>query len=183
MRDNDQFIDDLLGSALQVTATPRPGLEARVLTNLATARPRPRFAWFTLPQIAFASAAALALVFAIWGMRHRADARDPALAPIESASIPMLRVIPPAPVTATKTEAPQKPSLTPRPTKPAAARAETFPAPAELSEQERLVLAYLRRTPRSEVAFNSKPDPPREPEPVEMNFAVPAQHSTSEATK
>lgn len=182
MHGNDKFIDDLLDASLRVYATPRPGLEERVLTNLATARTQPRLAWFTLPRIAFSSAAAIALLFAIWGIQHRTDARAP-VAPIESASVSVLHTIPPAPATVTKVAVPQKSPLTERLSNPAPTRAETFPAPAELSEQERLVLAYLRRTPRAEVAFNSKPDPPREDSPTEMNFAVPAQHSTSEVTK
>jgi hypothetical protein len=183
MWDNDKFIDDLLSSSLHATATPRQGLEERIFTNLASAQPQPKLGWLTFPRIAFASAACIALVFAIWGMRHLADTRNPAVARIESASISVSRTIPPAPVTVTKTAALQKPSLTPARMRPAPARAETFPARAELSEQERLVLAYLRRTPRSEVAFNSKPDPPDDSGPVEMNLALPAQHSTSEVTK
>ena len=183
MRDNDKFIDDLLSRSVRATATPRPGLGERILTNLANAQPHPRVGWLTSPRIAFASAAFIGLVFAIWVMRPPTDQRHPALAPIESSTIAVPRAIPREPLAGTKTAAQQKPSLGERSPVGAPARAETFPAPAGLSEQEQLLLAYLRRTPRSEIAFNSKPDPPDDSEPAEMNLAIPAQHSTSEVTK
>src|SRR5205085_1694979 len=40
------------------------------------------------------------------------------------------------------------------------AKLDVFPSPSPLSPEEKLMLAYLRGTPRTEVAANSKPDVP-----------------------
>jgi hypothetical protein len=183
MPDNERFIDDLLDAALRVNLAPREGLEQRILANLKTAQSQPRDKWFTLPRMAFSAAAMAALVLVIWTLRPVSDSRHQTRPTVETTRVSLVHSTTASPQVTTKPRSEQKIRVRRKRADEASARAQTFPAPAGLSAQEQLLLSYLRRTPRSEVAFNSKPDPPRQDEPVEMNQAVPAQHSTSEATK
>jgi len=51
-----------------------------------------------------------------------------------------------------------------------------FPAPSPLSEQEKLLFAYLRRTPYQELVQNSKPDEPKVEN--EINQVTPEQEKS-----
>ena len=52
-------------------------------------------------------------------------------------------------------------------------RQQVFPSPSPLSEQEKLLLRYLSRTPREELVAQSHPDPPDEADGTHSNDSRP----------
>jgi hypothetical protein len=160
--EREQFAERMLDQALQQysAAEPRPGLEARILTNLANRRAQPWYSLFTMPRFIWpltATVALLAIALGTW------QYRKPALHPSEVA-----RTLAPATTTASSEIKPsvvssaatsiasrrhtaQPPQLARREPSPELPRREQFPSPAPLSDQELLLLTYLRTTPREEV--------------------------------
>jgi hypothetical protein len=147
----DQFLDAALKQ--YSAAEPRPGLETRILANLATATPRRLFAF---PHIAWAAVAAfalLAITFGIWQHRRPAQSAH-APAAIEPSVPAPLPPTPAAPIQTTHNAAvATRRHRVPLPQPPVeeAMRQEQFPSPQPFSEDERLLLTYLRTTPREEV--------------------------------
>lgn len=149
-----RLAEQLLDAALQQysAAEPRPGLETRILANLATATLRRPFSFPRLAWAAVAAFALLAITFGIW--RHH---RPAPIAHAPAVFVPSV----PAPLQPT----PASPMQTTQPVAVAARRhkvartlpvqeeirQEQFPSPQPLSEDERLLLTYLRTTPREEV--------------------------------
>lgn len=150
--EREQFAERWLDSALQQysAAEPSPGMEVRIL---AAATPPRRFV-FALPRFAWAAAAALALcIIAIGIWQHRKPA-EVAHAPAQPAAIAQLPAALATPGIAPQ-PAPAVKRLHKIPTQELALREpprqDQFPSPEPLSDQERLLLTYLRTTPREEV--------------------------------
>lgn len=153
-RKPDSYADDLLQAALtrRGRQEDRPGLEDRILANLehkAAAQPE---VW---PGWRLALAAATAVVLLMVGLRL---AQKPAALPSAPSSaaeraapaeVAAIKAPEPAAVPNTESQPPPEsaPAKTVRP--PAALpRLERFPAPATLSEQGLLLLAYVERAPK-----------------------------------
>ncbi len=143
-RDERQFEDELVEAALRerANAQPRTGLEERILRSVEAQRsPRlvrlPRWAW------AFAAGAA-AVVLAATLILHRPAVSGP--------SAPTVSI--------TETPKPVKPgpsrNVIARVPPPAAnsktVRLAVFPSPRPLSAQEKLLLAYVRKSRLAESA-------------------------------
>jgi hypothetical protein len=174
--------DDILDSLLAnySSAEPRPGLETRILANLRDAEGRESGrGWWGFKWL-WAAAAVAALIVAsvlISGKRHVAPPSHTVVQTVQPVqqgvvqqpSVQQPIVEPPRvqgsvpTVGATagihhrhKTLAPGQQNAT----LAWSQRPPVFPTPTPLSEQERLLLSYYRRTPREEVIAQSHPDEP-----------------------
>jgi hypothetical protein len=144
-RENERFEDRLLDASLSLYASdaPRAGLESRVLARVRAARRAERFrVW------AWAGALTAAVVLAL---TLRIPWRPPP--PVKTARIAIGSYLPPvaARVTAPTRELRARPGRARR-AQPAERRPEQFPTPAPLSEQEKLLLVYVKETPKSVLA-------------------------------
>jgi hypothetical protein len=152
--ERDQFADQLLNRTLgrYSAAEPAPGLEERLLAKLASAAPKPkpvvqRWAWMA------AAAAMLLATVAVTTLWHRPDAKPVSQLPGTSAapatlnqeSAPTPRI---AAVAVDSSIPPHRPAVAMR---VAAPHLEQFPTPAPLSEQDRLLVSYVNRTPQPEL--------------------------------
>ncbi len=168
--ERDRLAERWMDAALRRTAQaePRPGLEQRILAQLAAAENQPAQApWWRFPMFRFAlpvMAAALVLVLVLTLSRHATNA--PAVNTAGTTAVQARPQSPPsttvsanASPAATVRSSPQRTRRTQR--KPqrgsmvvalSAPRLEQFPAPSPLSEQEQLLLRYLQRTPVTEIA-------------------------------
>jgi hypothetical protein len=148
-REKRQFEDDLLDAALaeRATAEPRTGLEPRLLAAIAARRRAPglpRWVWV------FAGGAAVLVALAIIVFRRPA-ASVPSAPPavtvgrvgpfVPVAARPPMRRIPP-------------PAASARTVRPAA-----FPTPRPLSPEEKLLLAYVRKSRLGEAEHGSFQSP------------------------
>ena len=164
--DNDQSAERWLDSALDryTDAEPRPGFETRLLASVATQREKQsrwRALW-TWSALATTAAALIAVVALSVGRKHDstppqqvANGNPPAHVEANG-TLPKARETSPkrpmvAAVKAPRRNAPrhmQQPLLLASSNAP---KQSQFPTPEPLSEQERLLLAYMRATPREEI--------------------------------
>jgi hypothetical protein len=165
-QERDQHFEQLLDALLQAysDAGPRPGLESRILANLnaQAAQRKSPFIWLWAGA---GAAVAVALAMAILLYRTSVVPQPPKIA----GNPGVVQAVPPAEIT----PAPTRPGRFKQPSRQsslmtnqppvAAVRQEVFPTPAPLSEQERLLLRYIRTTPREEVVAQSQSDRPVEP--------------------
>jgi hypothetical protein len=167
-QDKEKNADELLDSLLAAysEAQPRPGFETRLLSQLrgATAeanRRRGMFRWLWATSAIGAVAVALLLI----QLLPVTDLPRPPIIPI--AGVPVLPATTRPKEIRPRVKAPQTAALEP-PAETSAVRQEVFPTPSRLSPQEELLLRYLARTPRDEVAAQSHLDepPPEAPEPL-----------------
>jgi hypothetical protein len=161
--EREQFAERLLDQALQQysAAEPRPGLEASILHKLANRSPQPWYSLFAVPRFIWplaATAALLVIALGTWQYRkpapHPSEVAQtpPPAAAIASSEIESpVAVSPAATPIATRGHKTQPPQLARRESPPELPRREQFPSPAPLSDQELLLLTYLRTTPRDEV--------------------------------
>jgi len=151
-KNHNQFVDELLdaGLARYSNVTPRPGLEGRILANARAAQEQSP--WFVWTSWLASGAVAAAIVVGVLALTHLRTPPPPPVAAIKREGM----------VTGPRAEAgPAKPNLarqrTPallaqhvaRPkTEPAAAepRLAQFPSPRPLSDQEKLLIEYVRHT-------------------------------------
>jgi len=159
---HEQFADRWLDIALkQYTAVEPPsGCEARILENLARAsRPRRffllqpvRFAW-----TAVAAALVLGAVFVGTSLHGPTQTHSAQIASLSPTKLPPVAVQPAAPSRIPALEIFTGPirhrTQQSKAARPAPPRRELFPSPAPLSEDELLLLAYLRSTPKEEILF------------------------------
>jgi hypothetical protein len=137
----EKFVDDLLDKALAnySQAEARMGLEGRVLARLEeekAASPRGWWRWAWVP------AAAVALIAGgLYLARPKPQA--PTASSVAVKSGPAVQT-----ATATRPQAQRRAESRPRLVE-AAAKPAQFPAPAPLSEQERLLLAYVKLQPQA----------------------------------
>lgn len=167
----EQFVNKALGR--YGAAEPRTGLEGRVLARLSEAHPvantgRQGWAtqWFTQWLGWRWAAAATAVIMVAVGI-HWLRPTTYVTAPNTSASsvFPVVKTPVPEPTIPVASAAKKPPKALPQRTQGTRRNAATiarnathssprlaqFPAPAPLSEQERLLLSYLRQTPKEEV--------------------------------
>ncbi len=168
-KDKQMQIDDMLDSLLAnySSAEPRPGLETRIMANLILANPRDAESreasrgWWGFKWLWAGAALAAVIVIGvlIGGKRHAAPpSRTVVQIAQPAAQQPQVQPKPPetAPEIARKQRqrrphraamitAARNSGLKPE------ARPANFPTPFPLSEQERLMLAYLNNRPRQEV--------------------------------
>src|SRR5579859_4038923 len=168
---NDAYLERLLDEGLKQygVAEPRPGLETRILANVEAAEKHvPRFAWWRWVAGAAALAAAV-IIFTVMTKREPANPAPhsplvkntmPAPAPstslIKSSSRPTPRNVNTSTQAAVLTmrvrETVMKLQDPPR--------MAMLPAQTPLSEQEQLLLLYLRNAGREEIVSHARPDPP-----------------------
>lgn len=167
-----RFLDDLLDASLAQyrSAQPRPGLENRILVRLrAEPETLPWLPWAWRIGIGLAAAIVLALVSLAYRQRPRVPtsaAESPRPAPSAPASaakqanhtLATRRIEPPRKARVARSSGPsnfnlgpssrsvseKRDSALPWPQEP---RRDVFPSPAPLSEQERLLLSYVRQYP------------------------------------
>jgi len=153
---DERFVEELLDASLQRYRSEDPGAgwENRILANVRAADhvTRRRGAWLW----AFGAATgAVILLVVVTVFSHRKPAPIPAPQVVSyPAPLPIGR----APVAVQPTLRRHTPRLT-----AAARRPEQFPTPAPLSEEERLLLAYVASTPSSELSTPIVRDPQIEP--------------------
>ncbi len=174
MNNKERKLDELLNNALAdySNVEPRAGLEGRILANLATMQPETgsRFRWW--PAMGLAAAAAMALVLFL-AAPH--EIRKPATLGVKSPVSTSPAVIPEV---ATEIQAsrphmagnssrhlhgPVRPAhveylAASHPAQLAVVKQDVFPAPSPLTSQEKMLFAYLRRTPATELVGQTKPD-------------------------
>ena len=144
-----RFVDELLGASLRhyASAEPRPGLEGRVLAGVRSrqqaARRRATWAW----AIGSAAGAAMVVFFVVHRPRHHTPAFSAAAKALVNVAAPTVAKIAP-PARPTVPRRPQRSDARPK----GDTRPQQFPTPRPLSEQEKLLLAYVRALRGSSVA-------------------------------
>ncbi|HEY6971280.1 MAG TPA: hypothetical protein VJA94_18870 [Candidatus Angelobacter sp.] len=171
-RENEKRLDELLDSFLArySDAQPRPGFQTRLLANLRTrSAVHSRITNPGLSRLLWAAATATVLIAVTLTVYFLRVADLPEAPTIRAAGVPVLPagsgvVLPPG----TQHSGKRHKSLQKSPTAVVAeVRQQVFPSPEPLSEQEQLLLRYLARTPKEEVAAQSRSDEPAEgPEPL-----------------
>jgi hypothetical protein len=150
-----RFVDELLAASLRHYAgpEPRPGLEDRVLAGVRArqqaARRRMAWAW----AVGMAAVAAMVTLLVMEWPRHQPLPLPVAAKTPTGLSTPSVA----------KVVSPEQPPLPHRPRRPAEAsrvdmRPQQFPTPRPLSEQEKLLLAYMQSLQESSAAPASDAD-------------------------
>ncbi|HKD81177.1 MAG TPA: hypothetical protein VKH81_15885 [Candidatus Angelobacter sp.] len=161
---DEQKLDDLLDSALSEYSAvePRPGLETRILARIREAAEQPHSRWWSARWlVAGAAVAAIAVVVLsvlfLWPAQKPVQVQVkpevPSSNQVQTGSTPKEATVEPDRVQkreagARKTrhlEAQLRQVLAQRD------RPAVFPSPAGLSEQEKLMLAYVAQTPTEEL--------------------------------
>ena len=168
----ERKLDELLDSALAAytAAEPRPGLEGRVLAGIRDHMDQPRARWWSVRSLAGAAAVA-AMVLVILSILFLRPSQKPAKVQAET---PKPAIYEPRP----EIPQPESPGMSAKavPHKQhihsnqsqqqelaREDRPSVFPTPGPLSEQEKLMLAYVARTPKEELVAQVKgPDPEEE---------------------
>lgn len=177
-RNLDQLLDSLLDSYSDVE--PRPGLETRVLANLRDQAGRRKSWQWRWGWAGCVTAALTALVFIVVLERPIEPPR-----PVAHVVSPSVDRSDPA---VTQRHHVAKKAIQPRHQEPVVAavdkRPDRFPTPVPLSDQEKLMLRYLARTPRQEIIAQSHPDEPAEaPEPFLMQSQPPTKTDFNNSTR
>jgi hypothetical protein len=152
----DEILDSLLAQYSDVE--PRPGLEQRILANLSdTARNETMLTWWNVKWLWAGAAVAAVIIFAavlIAGRSHVA-VPTPTVVQTRQPASPQPEVQRSLPTTVSAIPPGQR--KTPVQRRPGHAALAlnrwpaVFPTPTPLSEQERLLFAYLANTPQEEV--------------------------------
>ena len=187
MHDNeaDPFVDELLETSLKEYRgeEPRSGLEMRILAGVRTQARAARLRWLGWAVAVCAgilAVAALILHFAPTRLRQ----------PTPSASLPQPATTQPAPPMVPR----QQPLLTPRRPAPEVrrvasrrSRPEQFPTPLPLTEQEKLLLAYLDKAAKPDLTAATDEKPVNDMEVPEITVAAlktkPLEDSQSDQEK
>lgn len=158
-KNQDRFLDDLLdaGLARYTNVTPRPGLEGRILANARAARERrPWFVWAGWLASGAVAAAILLSVLAVTRLRTPPPPPVPVVSRpgVQEHLLPGLR-----PVTRLARARHRMRPLYPHQASGAAAvaaaeevRLAQFPSPQPLTEQEKLLVQYVRQAPPEALA-------------------------------
>ena len=149
--EKERFVDEILDKALAnySQAEPRMGLEGRVLARLEeekTASARVWWRWAWAP-----AAAALLIAGGLYLARPKTGTPSKvAVQPTPPVTTTAPAPQPPVAQTAAQGKPRVRPSSQPRPALAvAAAKQPQFPAPQALSEQEKLLLAFVRLQPQA----------------------------------
>lgn len=164
---NRKLTEEMLDAALAEYSNvePRLGLDSRILSRLAASQPKPESWSRWWPAMALVCAALIVAAF-IYAPARRSDN------PVKQSATNQGVTEPPAvhtdgPPISPHSRLPRRSGRSiPKPPKSVPLnRAELvpvkqpiFPAPSPLTDQERLLFAYLRRTHADELAKNAKPD-------------------------
>jgi hypothetical protein len=153
-KERERLVDSVLDRALRPQLVePRPGLEERILANLPTQpQRRPWWQWMWIP--ALAAAALLAVVIGMRVMHRELPAPVQAIKTVEAPK-QEATVEPEAP--AIKQLQPQRAHPPARVqvarVTPALPKQGVFPSPVPMTDQERLLLALVRRNPEQAKAI------------------------------
>jgi hypothetical protein len=168
-RKKDKEIDEMLNSLLASYSSvePRPGLETRILANLRdSAISETSRGWWNLKWL-WAAAVTAGIILAAALIHERQRIAAPAHVVVKNSQpIPQPEIQPGVPIAGkeTRTLHRRKASLPALEQKNATLalgqRPAIFPSPSPLSEQEKLLLSYLARTPREEMIAQSRPEEP-----------------------
>lgn len=148
----ERIVDDVLNRALGPhMAEPREGFEQRILANLATApERRPWWRWMWVPAVA--AAAVLAIVLGMRVMRHESPKSIEANKTHEAPKQEIARktITPDGRMSPRRALGKHKSAATSSAAKVVAQamaqpRMEVFPSPTPMTEQERLLLAFVHR--------------------------------------
>ena len=162
----DKQLDTLLDSMLAgySDVEPRPGLEGRVLSSIREASARQpsllwKWRWVWAGAAAFAAAVAIAILL----LSSPSSSRQPnavANGTAGSENVASPRVANTAPQNVIRQHKPRKfAQARPLPKMVVTeVRRDVFPTPEPLSDQERMMLRYLSRTPHEELVAQSHVD-------------------------
>ena len=183
--DLDNLLDSLLASYSD--AQPRPGLETRIMAQLRTETARKKSNRWSLSWM-WTGAAATILALAVVLMIYR----EPVVAPPPPLVLPAdwsllnnsgSAFARPSHITVA-TRRPIKEQRREKMAVAADTRPDVFPTPAPLSDQEKLLLRYLARTPRNEIAAQSHADEPTETaEPLLLQIQPPTRTEFNRSTR
>jgi len=160
---NRDRLDKILDASLaryNRAAEARAGLEDRILANLRSQPATEASGWFSWRWITSGAVAVAAVVLIVWLMpRAQRQQTSPIIAANHNAARPAIGTSATHPATGA-TSSPRRLVVkhyasagnSARPQQVAVAAAvphlDVFPAPTPLSSQERMLLSYVRRTPR-----------------------------------
>jgi len=174
-KNNDRKLDEMLDAMLSAYSSvePRPGLETRILANLkeqsAQRTSRWSLGWILIGGIATAAAVILLMTYFRRPQPLPVDQQMASRPSQKETGTPKTRQEASLPPAVTKRSTRRRVIQVAKAAQPpaehlAAVRQEVFPSRSPLSEQEKLLLRYLSRTPRQELIAQSHPDPPEEPD-------------------
>jgi hypothetical protein len=159
-KDKQMRIDDMLDSLLTnySSAEPRSGLKNRILANLREAEEKEAahgwwsFKWLWAGVVAVAIIVAAVLV----NGRHRVEPPTNVIVKTNQRGPQPEEIQPHVPIARQETakihrRKPSTPTLPQNATLALSERPANFPTPAPLSEQDRMMFAYLENTPREVV--------------------------------
>jgi hypothetical protein len=158
-KDKQMQIDDMLDSLLTnySVAEPRPGLETRILANLREAEEKEAaHGWWSFKWLwAGVVTAAIIIGAVLINGRHRVEPPTNVVVK-NSQPAPRPEIQSRAPIARQETakihrRKPSTPTLPQNATLALSERPANFPTPAPLSEQDRMMFAYLENTPREVV--------------------------------
>ena len=180
-QNNEKHLEQLLDSLLSrySDAQPRPGLETRVLATVRAQSEEQKSGSWMRAWMWAGAAIAVFIVAALVMMNHREKTVPPspsiAHAPEPSAIAPEKMPAGHQRVAEVSPRRKQSPLHQPQPVAVSEVRQEVFPTPTPPSEQERLLLGYLARTPRQEIIAQSRPDMPAAEETPEEQLVPETQ--------
>jgi hypothetical protein len=150
-KQSDRFVDELLDASLKQFRgdEPCPGLEGRILATVRAREEAVRRGIWTWVWALGAAAGALAVAIVVVSLAHRQRVPIPATT---SPAAPLAATKPAAPLIGPQEVLPT-PRLTQRAARVrvAARRPDVFPTPVPLTEQEKLLLAFVQAVPKSQL--------------------------------
>jgi hypothetical protein len=168
-KERNRFADALLEAALRGygSEAPRPGLEARILARVQAREREAQSHWWAWALAATAAALAIG-VFSIYYPRHQPVIPPPTpSASKPEPESPVTVAVVPQPSAALQVRARRTRPVTNHPSRPA-----QFPTPAPLTEQEKLLLLYVKQTPASVLAAPVNRPLDEDVEIPELNIAA-----------
>jgi len=150
----DQFVDELLEASLKQYhgEEPRSGLEMRILAGIRT-----RERWARRHWLGWAVAACAGILAIIVLTLHFAPA--PLRQPTPRAALPQPVTTPPAPAIISQQQprlGARRPTARARKVATRHSRPEQFPTPMPLTEQEKLLLAYVNIATKPDLVVATK---------------------------
>ena len=163
----DRWLDEALRQYAQIARCE--GLENRVLANLRTRRDTSAYDWRWMPV--FVGVIVIASLAIFWPKQPSQPVTKTAevLPPPLQATKPVSQIVPKIPSNPQRHFAVEPAQAS---TNLAAPKLDQFPSPRPLSQQEELLLAYVRQVPREDLKLNLRTDIQVEPLSVK-NLDIP----------